>query len=226
MYASTEAPTSNIPHLHLQGHHMWPWNPQPLGGSWQVLLSHSWSGHSFYSWPQCHQTGMLKAHDIQISTKNHCFLVAKSCLTICTPMDCSLPGSSAHGISQVRILEWVAISFSKASFWHRDPTCVCYIGRQILYLRHQGSLPQRICALKNILNKHSSTNNVKDRISILKNKNKIQSWALLTFWCASFQCFLKKCFHYNHIFFCTLYFLLNFMRALPPLKSIQNIHFS
>ena len=33
----------------------------------------------------------------------------------CDPMDCSPPGSSAHGISQARILEWVAISFSKGS---------------------------------------------------------------------------------------------------------------
>ena len=35
--------------------------------------------------------------------------------TLCNPMDCSLPGSSAHGISQARILEWIAISFSLLS---------------------------------------------------------------------------------------------------------------
>ena len=35
--------------------------------------------------------------------------VAQSCLTLCNPMDCSLPGSSLHGILQARILEWVAI---------------------------------------------------------------------------------------------------------------------
>ena len=40
--------------------------------------------------------------------------VAKSCLTLCNPMDCSPPASSFHGISQARILEWVAISFSTA----------------------------------------------------------------------------------------------------------------
>ena len=34
-------------------------------------------------------------------------LVAQSCLTLCDPMDCSLPGSSVHGILQARILEWV-----------------------------------------------------------------------------------------------------------------------
>ena len=38
--------------------------------------------------------------------------VAQSCLTLCDPMDCSLPGSSIHGISQARVLEWVAIAFS------------------------------------------------------------------------------------------------------------------
>ena len=38
--------------------------------------------------------------------------VTQSCLTLCDPMDCSLPGSSVHGIFQVRVLEWGAIAFS------------------------------------------------------------------------------------------------------------------
>ena len=45
----------------------------------------------------------------------YCYLVAKLCPTLCNPMDCSPPGSSVHGIFQARILEWVAISFSKVS---------------------------------------------------------------------------------------------------------------
>ena len=40
--------------------------------------------------------------------------VAQSCRTLCNPVECSLPGSSVHGISQARILEWVVISFSNA----------------------------------------------------------------------------------------------------------------
>ena len=40
-------------------------------------------------------------------------LVAKLCLTLCDPMDCSPPGSSVHGISQARILEWVVVPFSR-----------------------------------------------------------------------------------------------------------------
>ena len=39
--------------------------------------------------------------------------VAQSCLTVSDPMDCSLPASSTHGIFQARVLEWVAIAFSK-----------------------------------------------------------------------------------------------------------------
>ena len=41
-----------------------------------------------------------------------CWLVTKSCLTLSNPMDCSLPGSSVHGIFQARVLEWGAIAFS------------------------------------------------------------------------------------------------------------------
>ena len=57
-------------------------------------------------------------------------LVAKLCPTLCDPMDCSPPGSSVHGISQARILEWVAIPFSGESSQPRDWTWVsCLAGR-------------------------------------------------------------------------------------------------
>ena len=42
--------------------------------------------------------------------------VTQLCPTLCNPMDCSLPGFFVHGILQARILEWVAISFSRGSF--------------------------------------------------------------------------------------------------------------
>ena len=51
----------------------------------------------------------------------------QSCLTLCDPMDCGPPGSSVYGIFQARILEWVAISFSKVSSWPRDQTHVSYV---------------------------------------------------------------------------------------------------
>ena len=57
-------------------------------------------------------------------------LFARLCPTLCDPMDCILPSSSVHGILQARILEWVAISFSKGSYWPRDQTPVsCIVGR-------------------------------------------------------------------------------------------------
>ena len=62
-----------------------------------------------------------------------CSLVVQLCLTPCGPLDCSLPGYSVHGILQARILEWVAISFSRGSSQPRDQTCYSCIGRQILY---------------------------------------------------------------------------------------------
>ena len=56
--------------------------------------------------------------------------LAQSCPTICNPVDCSWPGSSVHGILQARILEWVAISFSRESSQPRDQTLVsCMAGR-------------------------------------------------------------------------------------------------
>ena len=66
-------------------------------------------------------------------------LVAQSWLTVCDPMDSILPGSSAHGILQARILEWVAISFSSGS----SLTQGLNPGLLHCRLNHQGSL----CAL-------------------------------------------------------------------------------
>ena len=63
-----------------------------------------------------------------------CSLVTKSRPTLCNAMDCSPPGSSVHGILQARILEWIAISFSRGSSWPMEPTRVSCICRQILYL--------------------------------------------------------------------------------------------
>ena len=61
---------------------------------------------------------------------------AQSRPTLCNPMDCSLPGSSLHGIFQARILEWVAISSSRGSSLSKDRTrvsCISCIGRWVLY---------------------------------------------------------------------------------------------
>jgi len=53
--------------------------------------------------------------------------VAQLCPTLCKPMDCSLPGSSIHGILPARTLEWVAISYSRRSSQLKDQTHISYI---------------------------------------------------------------------------------------------------
>ena len=59
-----------------------------------------------------------------------CVLVAQLCLTLCDPMDCNPLGFSVHGFLQARILEQVAISFSRGSSWPMDETQVsCMAGR-------------------------------------------------------------------------------------------------
>ena len=66
-----------------------------------------------------------------------CAKSLQSCPTLCDPMDHSPPGSSVHGILQPRILEWVAVSSSRGSFWPRDRT---HISLCLLHWK-EGSLP-------------------------------------------------------------------------------------
>ena len=83
-------------------------------------------------------------------TKQTCYKVmcacVQSCLTLCSPVDFSQPGSSVHGILQARLVQHVAISSSRESSWPRDQTrvlCVSCIARQILYheARVQNPIP-------------------------------------------------------------------------------------
>ena len=74
----------------------------------------------------------LSQEDSSINIIALCFIeskneVTQSCLTLWDPMDCSLPGSSVHGIFQARILEWAAISFSRGSSQPRHWTWVSRI---------------------------------------------------------------------------------------------------
>ena len=84
-------------------------------------------------------------------------LVAQSCLTLCGPMDCSLPGSSVHRIFQAKILEWVAISYSRGSSQPRDQTRASHIAgrwftfwatRETLIGKNEGSKIARKIARK------------------------------------------------------------------------------
>ena len=78
-------------------------------------------------------------------------LVTQWCLTLCDAMDCSPPGSFVHGILWARILEWVALSFSRGSSRPRDWTLVFLVVSSLLYCRwilyklsHQGSPNRQI----------------------------------------------------------------------------------
>ena len=89
------------------------WTEEPSGlqsmGSQRV-------GHNWVTFTSCVGSNPLKWSE-----------VAQSCLTLCDPMDSSLPGSAVHGIFQARILEWAAISFFRGSAQPRDRTWVSCI---------------------------------------------------------------------------------------------------
>ena len=69
-----------------------------------------------------------------------CCVCVQLCLTLCNPKDCSLPGSSVHGIFQTRILEWVSISSCEEIFPFQGPNLclLCLLHWQVdsLPLRH------------------------------------------------------------------------------------------
>ena len=90
-------------------------------GSWvlKTLWRMKWQP-SPVLWAQNHLHTHTHTHIMYVAV----VLVTKSCLTLCHPMDYSSPFSSVHGINQARILEWVAISFSRVSSRPRDWTCV------------------------------------------------------------------------------------------------------
>ena len=86
-------------------------------------------------------------HEFTCATSWKLLILHYQCLYVhvfCDPMDCIPPGSSGHGISLARILEWVVISSSRGSYWPRDQTHVFCIGRWILYHWATREVP-RIC---------------------------------------------------------------------------------
>ena len=78
---------------------MWPHRRQP------ARLPHPWDSPGKNTGVRCHF--LLQCMKAKSERE-----VAQSCLTLCDPMDGSLPGSSVHGIFQTRVLEWGAIAFS------------------------------------------------------------------------------------------------------------------
>ena len=95
------------------------------------------------------QLGYLSFNDLQhVSSEDFpgsavcCAKLLQLCLTLCNPMDCSLPGSSVHGVLQTRILEWAAMPSSRGSSRPRNRThvsSVSCIGRWVHHQRQLGS---------------------------------------------------------------------------------------
>ena len=105
------------------------------------LLSPQWWIQGSYSFAPAASLSFFRQLIIVWHATHVCVLVAQLCSTLCSPMGCSPPGSSVCGILQTRILEWVAMSFSRGSSWPRDQTQVSLPHcRQTLYcLSHPGS---------------------------------------------------------------------------------------
>ena len=134
------------------GHRGWDgWMASPPQWTWVWVSSGSWwwTGRPGmlqsiglrrvrHDWVTELRLIMKKKHDLtkyylhETHIKFVCS-VAKLCLTLCDPMDYSPPGYSVHGISQARILEWIAISSLRGSSQPRDWTHISCIGRWILY---------------------------------------------------------------------------------------------
>ena len=61
------------------------------------------------------------------------YIHVQLCLTLCDPMDCSPPGPSVYAVLQVRLMKWVAVSYSRESSQPRDQTHVSWIGRWVFF---------------------------------------------------------------------------------------------
>ena len=78
-------------------------------------------------------------------------LVAQSCPTLCNPVDCSPPGSSVHGIHQARVLGWVAVPFSRGSFWIRGQTQVSCSAYRLFTIWTIREIPKQIFCVYTVL---------------------------------------------------------------------------
>ena len=140
MFLSSVGPGEHFPLLSSVPASTWPgWAPHPCS-SFPVYFIRS---SSFWKPNETlHLAGKVASVTQPKKWPMTC-VCAWWCPTLCNPMDCSLPGSSVHGIAKARIWKWVAISFSRGSSPPTDwicISCLCCIGRQVPYqLCHLGS---------------------------------------------------------------------------------------
>ena len=128
--------------LHHEPLHGLPECPQNMSASFPETQCPSWELYLFYILimiDHCFCCILLSYPSRPVSIQAEgvcpCMLSHFSHIRLCNPTDCSLPGSSVHGIFQARILEWVAMPSSRGSSWPSDRTHVSYvswIGRRVL----------------------------------------------------------------------------------------------
>ena len=92
----------------------------------QLCMSHTPPSNLYHPYHQLKSGSFPKTHPPHKESE-----VVQSSPTLCNPRDCSLPGFSVCGIFQARVLEWVAISFSRGSSWPRDWTQVSHIAGRL-----------------------------------------------------------------------------------------------
>ena len=136
-----------VPQKTKNGATIWPCNPIP-GHIFRTIIWKDTSTHMFIAalftiaktlkQPKCPSTDewIKKIWYVCVCVCVWYAKLLQSCLTLCDPMDCSLPGFSLHGILQARILEWVVMPSSGGSSRPRNRTWLFYvscIGRWVLY---------------------------------------------------------------------------------------------
>ena len=133
---------------------------------------------------------LLRIEFVPLMYMKNKVLVTPSCLTLCSPMNCSPPGSSGLGITQVRIPEWVAIPFSRGS---SPPSVSCVAGwffaiwatREVLGVYGSGTIEEKSRLSFHVTEEHKQqrsfpcfdtpgfTNYMSNNIPLLKNNQKI-----------------------------------------------------
>ena len=92
------------------------------------IVRHNWKTFTFrthlkdsrtrqFTWIKSFYEAVQRSEKVYLAKEEICCLVAQSRSALCSPMNCSLPGSSVRRIHQARIQEWVAISFCRGSSW-------------------------------------------------------------------------------------------------------------
>ena len=125
------------------------------------------NGQSLHIWGQ--EVFLLSLYIFTFAINLKIMLIIQSCSTHCIPWDCSPPGFSFHGILQVRILQWVAIPFSRGSSRPKDQSQVsCITGRFFNSLSNQ----RRPISLKRVQMSKQDTSGGRIHDLITKNKGK------------------------------------------------------